>query len=73
MDKTWLCYWELHVDDQTFRVHVLVKAGSPDEAVDRLHGMRGEHYHLQAKGCLGEFSEALAGEYLAVGKDGLPS
>jgi len=49
-----LCYSELHVDDQTFLVHVIVAAETEDEALDRLETRHGDHYHLQPKGILGK-------------------
>lgn len=53
--KTWLCYYELHVDDETFLVHKAIDARTEDEAFEKLDkGARnGAHFHLQAKGVIG--------------------
>jgi hypothetical protein len=64
--KTFLCYWELHVDEMTFIVHTLVKAKTGDEALDKMEPRRGENYHLQVKGCLGEFTPDLAMKFMSV-------
>lgn len=64
MESKWLCYYELHVDDETFLVHVVVSAKSMDEAMDKLNSQYGDHYHLQAKGCLGHASLQTMHNYL---------
>lgn len=66
--KKWLCYFELHVEDQTFYVHVIVEGETSDAALDQLDAKEthGKHYQLQSKGCLGEFSEELAMKYMAL-------
>lgn len=62
MSKTWLCYYEIHVDDRTFYEHVLVE--TDDNPLNYLHSEVGDHYHRQAKGCLGEFTPSLAKKYM---------
>lgn len=62
--KLYMCYFEIHIEDRTFYEHVLVYANNPNEALDWLVSERGEHYHKQAKGCCGEFSEELAKKYM---------
>ena len=62
--KKYLCYYELHVGDRTFYVHTIVKAPNSDAALDKLKSQHGEAYHLQAKGCLGEFTNDLASKFL---------
>lgn len=54
--KKFLCYWELHVDDRTFYIHTVVVASGVEEALNRMKSDHGESYHLQVKGCLGEFT-----------------
>jgi len=63
--KNWLCYYELHVDDQTFYIHVVVKAKSSDDALAKLESKRGEHYQLQVKGCAGILTEELVLELMS--------
>ena len=50
---TYLCYYELHVDERTFIVHVLVEAINSDEALLSLESQEGRGFHLQVKGVLG--------------------
>jgi len=66
--KKWLCYHELHVDDRTFHVHSIIEADNKRTACDMLiaKGCRGDHYHLQAKGCLGEYTSELAEKYINI-------
>ena len=62
----YLCYFEIHVDDRTFREHVVVTAESVEQAIEFLEANsdRGEHYHKQAKGVLGELSLDLVKTFL---------
>jgi hypothetical protein len=65
--KSWLCYYELHVDQETVLVHRVVDAKTKEEAIGVLDqdARSGEHFTLQAKGvlCLAtETSETI--EYL---------
>jgi hypothetical protein len=64
--RSWLCYYELHVDDRTFVVHVVVEAKTSQSAMNKLKTKRGEHWTLQVKGCLGEVTDDLVKRYLAV-------
>ena len=54
-----MCYYELHVDDETFLVHKAIDAKTEDEAFEKLEkGARnGAHFHLQAKGVMGLATE----------------
>jgi hypothetical protein len=65
---SYLCYFEVHVDDRTFYEHVVVEAESSDQALQILSANNecGKHYHRQAKGVLGEMSCALAEKYMAL-------
>ena len=60
----YLCYYQLHVDDSTFYMHVIVEATSSNEALEKLESRRGDSFHLQAKGCLGPLSLELVEKYL---------
>ena len=60
----YLCYYELHTDCQTFVVHTIVEASDSDAALGKLKSQHGDSYHLQAKGCLGEFTPDLAIKFL---------
>lgn len=62
--RTFLCYWELHVDDRTFYIHILMEAHTEEKALEQMESQHGDNYHLQAKGCLGEFSSELVEKYL---------
>lgn len=64
MKKSFLCYYELHVDDRTFYVHQVVEAEDSDAAMMQLESQHGENYHLQAKGCVGELTLDMARQYL---------
>ena len=63
---SYLCYFEIHVDDRTFYEHVVIEAESSDQAFQILgaNAERGEHYHRQAKGVLGELSVIRATNYM---------
>ena len=60
----YLCYYELHVEDRTFYVHTIVKAWNASAALNKLKSQHGEHYHLQAKGCLGFASKRKLVKYM---------
>jgi len=64
--KKYLCYYELHVADRTFYVHVIVNAENEGKALDKLvpKGHETKTYHFQAKGCLGEFTKKRADKYM---------
>lgn len=62
--KKYLCYQELHIEDKTFFIHLIIEANSKDEALGKVKSEHGKSYHLQAKGCIGEFTEKLAFEYM---------
>jgi hypothetical protein len=52
-EKSYLIYYELHVDDRTFYVHVVMEGKNSEDAFNKLKSIHGKHYHLQLKGCLG--------------------
>ncbi len=53
----YLCYYELHVEDKTYYLSVLVDATSSSKALDKLgKSYFGKYHHLQPKGCLGKFN-----------------
>lgn len=60
----YLCFYHLHVDDKTFYIHKIVEAETSSQALDQLKSQRGEHYHLQVKGCLGKLTLDLVEKYL---------
>jgi len=62
--KKYLCYYELHVEDRTFYVHTIISAESSGAALEQLLTASGKYYHLQPKGCLGEFTPELAEKYM---------
>ena len=64
-EVAFLCYYELHVDDKTFYVHVVVKAKSEDEALSKLETQSGENHHLQPKGCAGILTEDLVLDFMS--------
>lgn len=66
--KDYLFYYELHVSDRTFPVHVVISAESEEEGWKefRESGSQDEHYQLQAKGCLGEVTPELLHKYMNV-------
>lgn len=68
-EKHYLIYFELHVDDRTFYVHGVVDAKNRQEALDKIQSIRGSHYHLQLKGCLGLATEKTMIPFL---KDAIP-
>jgi hypothetical protein len=63
---SYLCYWELHVDDRTFLVHTIVLAEDGKGALDQLKAEHGKHYHLQPKGCLGKITDPDILDYLDI-------
>lgn len=65
MNKQWLCYYELHVDDRTFYVHKVIDAPDGSAALRKLESEHGDNFHLQAKGCLGELTLELVRKYLS--------
>lgn len=52
--KSWLCYYELHVDDEIILVHRVIEARTEDEAFEKLakNDRSGRSFCLQAKGVL---------------------
>jgi hypothetical protein len=67
--KKYLCYFQIHVENRLFNWHVLVEAESKNDALNKLKERRGEHYHQQPKGCLGEFTEELAWKFMKLSSD----
>ena len=61
---TYLCYYELHVEDQIFYIHYLVNADSGRDALDQMKKKDLEDVDLIPKGCLGEFNEDLAKKFM---------
>lgn len=72
--KNWLCYYEVHVEDATYLVHVIVHEASEDAAIGAMReaAMKFGATHLQAKGCLGEFTPELARKYMLIGRGFMP-
>jgi len=66
--KKFLCYYELHVADGTYYIHVIVEGKDPSDALNKLDSKAhtGKTYHLQTKGCLGLFTKKRAEKYLAL-------
>ena len=53
VENSWVMYYELHVDDQTFVVHKIIFAETREDAeveFNREKSKHGENYHLQVKG-----------------------
>lgn len=67
--KKYLCYLQIHIEDRSFNLHVIVEAESEHDALDKLKEKRGERYHQQPKGCLGEFTEELAWKFMQLSND----
>lgn len=64
--KDYLCYFELHVGDRTFPVHVVVSSETADKALGKLESQYGDDFHLQAKGCLGTMTPMLYKQFMSL-------
>jgi hypothetical protein len=62
--KQYLGYYEIHVGERTFYEHVVIEAQTRESAAKWLKSERGEGWHRQAKGILGELTLDLVKEYL---------
>ena len=54
--KLFLCYYQLHIEDKTFYIHKVIAAEDAEQAAFKMEGDRGNGWHLQSKGVLGEFN-----------------
>jgi len=52
--EPYLCYYELHTNEKSFYVHMVIPANSTEEAIAKMPESKWGHgYHLQKKGCYG--------------------
>jgi len=63
LEKKYLCYQELQVDDRTFCIYKIVSGKNPENALERLYSENGKNYNLKTKGCLGEICIDLINEH----------
>ena len=66
--KDYLYYYEIHVGERTFPVHVVIQAESEEEGWKEFRASESsdKHYHLQPKGFLGEVTPELLHQFMNV-------